>query len=69
MDVLVQVLVFGVVRGLGEAVSRRPVALAHRGFTLVVNLCRDTGESGRAYGGPEGQNATTFLSCFVKCYV
>lgn len=44
-DIAIQVLVFRVVRGLSEAVSRHPIALAHGGLAPVVGRCGETGES------------------------
>ena len=63
MNFGVQALVLRVVRGLGEAVSCRPVALAHRGLALVVNLCRDTDGSGR------GSETLQHFDRCVKCCV
>lgn len=40
VDFGIQVLVFRVVRGLSEAVSRRPVTLAHSSLALVIGRCR-----------------------------
>lgn len=45
VDIAIQVLVFRVVRGLSEAVSRHPIALAHGGLAPVVGRCGETGES------------------------
>lgn len=45
VDTAVQVLVFRVVRGLSEAVSRHPITLAHGRLAPVVGRCGETGES------------------------